>query len=104
MDKSIVWVTVPDHETALRLAHQVVDENLAACANIIPGLTSIYTWKGKKEKSHEELLMIKTRSALVEAIITRIKAFHPYEVPEIIAVPIAQGEAAYLRWIEEETG
>ncbi len=103
MDKSVVWVTVPDHETALSIAHAVVDDKLAACANILPGVTSIYTWQGKKEKSQEELLMIKTRSTLVEAIIAKIKSIHPYEVPEIIAMPIAQGNAAYLQWIEEET-
>ena len=97
----LVYCTCPDHETARQLANTLVDEALAACINIVPGLTSIYRWKGKRETGTEELLMIKTTQDNYPALETRIKELHPYELPEVIAVPIQAGLPAYLNWVDE---
>ncbi len=98
----IVLNTCPDAESAQRIAAALVDKDLAACVNIVPGLRSIYRWKGKRESADELLLIIKSRVtdyAKLEALICEL---HPYELPEIIAVPIHAGLAAYLQWIERD--
>lgn len=86
------------------MANALVDSNLAACVSIIPGLTSIYKWQGQRETGSEVLLMIKTRSEFYEQIEAKIKSMHPYELPEIISVPIKSGLTAYLDWIDNSTG
>jgi periplasmic divalent cation tolerance protein len=92
-------------ERAEAIARTLVEQRLAACVNVIPGVTSIYTWKGKVEREGESTLLIKTRAARVEALTQAIRAVHPYEVPEIIALPIlpGMGEPAYARWVAQET-
>jgi periplasmic divalent cation tolerance protein len=97
----LVYCTCPDHEAAVQLANILVDEALAACINIVPGLTSIYQWKGKRETGSEELLMIKTTQEQYPALQARIEALHRYELPEVIAVPIQTGLPAYLNWVDE---
>lgn len=97
----MVFCTCPDHATSVNLANTLVDEGLAACINIVPGLTSIYRWQGKRETGTEELLLIKTREDCYSALQERIVSLHPYELPEVIAVPIESGLPAYLRWIGE---
>jgi periplasmic divalent cation tolerance protein len=97
----LVLCTCPDRDTAVQLANTVIDEALAACVNILPGLTSIYHWKGKRESGTEELLMIKTRTASYPALEARLQALHPYELPEIIAVSIEAGLPDYLAWIDQ---
>lgn len=97
----LVYCTCPDHDMAVDLANTLVDEALAACVNIVPGLTSIYRWKGVRETGTEELLMIKTTRDKYPSLQARIKAMHPYELPEIIAVPIQAGLPAYVNWVDE---
>lgn len=97
----LVYCTCPDHEAAVELANNLVDEALAACINIVPGLTSIYHWRGKRETGTEELLMIKTTRKQYPALQARIEALHRYELPEVIAVPIQVGLPAYLNWVDE---
>jgi periplasmic divalent cation tolerance protein len=98
-----VFTTVEKREDADRIASIVVNKRVAACAQIVGPIRSIYWWKGKVEEAGEWLLMMKTRQELFPALEKEIKAVHPYEVPEIIALPIVAGSAAYLQWIEAET-
>lgn len=98
-DPQIVLCTVPDRETAEHIAANLVTEQLAACVNIVPGVTSVYRWKDSIEKDAELLLIIKTHSTVFATLTDRIKTLHPYELPEIIAVPITDGLPEYLDWI-----
>ena len=91
--------TVPDRETADAIARALVDGRLAACVNIIPGLTSVYRWEGKTETAAELLLLIKTSGNNWQALEKTIVGMHPYELPEIITVPLAGGLPAYLDWV-----
>jgi len=97
----MVYCTCPDHKTAISIANDIIDAELAACVNIIPSLTSIYQWKGKRQQGTEELLLIKTTSGAYPALQQHIVASHPYELPEIIAVPIETGLPAYLDWLRD---
>ena len=99
----VTLCTVPDRESGERIAQALVDEHLAACVNLVPGLSSTYRWKGKVEKAEECLLIIKTGVSRFDVLKRRIAALHPYELPEIIALPIIHGSAEYLRWITEST-
>lgn len=103
-DKLVVFVTVPNRETAVKIAETVVIEKLAACANIVPGIESIYEWKSRIEKSSELLMLFKTRVELYKHLEERILKLHPYEVPEIVAVPIGMGSLSYLQWIDQVVG
>ncbi len=106
MDKRhlVVYCTCPDRETAERIAGAVVEECLAACVNIVSGITSIYYWQGQKQRDAEHLLIIKTRGAVYTALETRIRRLHPYEMAEIIALPIVEGAKDYLAWIDAGSG
>jgi periplasmic divalent cation tolerance protein len=95
----IVLCTVPDRDTAEQIATALVTEQLAACANIVPGITSVYRWKNRIEKDAEYLLIIKTHSAVFATLQDGIRRLHPYELPEVIAVPITDGLPEYLDWI-----
>ena len=99
----IVFVTVPDSQDGARIGRTVVKEGLAACCNVIPGLRSIYVWKGELNDEAEVLCVFKTRSKLFEPLKSRIKELHGYEVPEIIAVDIKEGLTQYLDWISAST-
>ncbi len=94
-----VFVTTANDEEALRIANSIVAERLAACANIMAGVRSIYRWKGEIWDSEERLMMIKTRAELFPALEKRIRQLHSYEVPEIVGYPIAVGNADYLQWV-----
>ncbi len=85
------------------MATILVEERLAACVNLVPGLTSIYRWQGTLRREPEYLLLIKTTAARFTQVRERIRALHPYEVPEIIALPIRDGDPAYLNWLTENT-
>lgn len=103
-NKILVFCSAPSLEKASSLAQTVVEEKLAACVNILPGVTSIYRWEGAVESSAEVLLLMKTREELFEMLRARIVEQHPYELPEVIAVSIANGHAEYLKWIGASTG
>lgn len=102
MTFGIVIVTCSQKE-AKTIAQAVVGKKLAACVNILPNITSIYTWKGKIEEDQESLLIMKTRKDLFSQLSRQIKSIHSYDVPEIIFLPILEGNQAYLNWIEEAT-
>lgn len=95
----IVFSTVPDRETGLKIADQLVENKLAACVSLLPGVVSTYVWQGKLQHDDECLLMIKTLAADYKALETALKDQHPYELPEIIAVTLSDGLPEYLNWI-----
>jgi periplasmic divalent cation tolerance protein len=99
----VVLVTMPDADTAARAGRTLVEERLAACVNVVPGLRSIYEYGGKLCDDAEVLCLFKTRRALYPAFRDRMTALHPYEVPEIIALPLAEGNAPYLAWLAAGT-
>lgn len=100
----IVLCTAPDQAAAERIAGALVDEQLAACVNILPGVTSIYRWQGARQADQEVVLIIKTRQGVYQSLEQRIVALHPYELPEVVAVPLVGGLSGYLSWIDEMTG
>ncbi len=103
-DYVVVLITVPSSEVGERIAASLLEKRLAACVNILPGVTSIYTWKGAVQKDQELLLVVKTRLELFQArLVPAVKAIHPYDVPEIIALPLMMGSQEYLDWIAAET-
>jgi periplasmic divalent cation tolerance protein len=102
-DALVVLVTTPSPERAAEIARALVEERLAACGNVVPGLRSIYRWEGKVQEDAEALLVLKTTRARFEALRDRVLALHPYEVPEVIALPVEAGSAPYLAWIAAET-
>jgi len=101
----LVWcyVTCASTGEALRIGRAVVEERLAACANVLPGLTSIYHWQGRIETGEECALVVKTRAELVEALSARVRALHSYTVPCVVALPIRAGNPDYLAWLAAET-
>ena len=101
-DYIVVYVTAPENEAA-ELAKTLVEEKLVACVNIVPGLRSIYWWRGKVEDEPEVLCVMKTQSQLFEFLRDRVTELHSYEVAEIIALPILAGSPPYLDWIKENT-
>ncbi|NP_001087290.1 protein CutA homolog [Xenopus laevis] len=96
---SAAYVTCPNDTVAKDIARGLVERKLAACVNVIPQITSIYEWKGKLEEDTEVLLMIKTRSSKVSALTEYVRSVHPYEVCEVISLPIEQGNPPYLKWV-----
>jgi periplasmic divalent cation tolerance protein len=97
------YCTCPDLATAERLAEALVGERLAACVNVLPGLRSVYRWQGTVERADEVLLLIKTTRGRLDALVARVQALHPYELPELLAVEVAGGLPAYLDWVATET-
>jgi len=99
-----VYVTVPSAEAGKAIASKLISNKLAACVNMIPGIQSMYWWEGKVEVDEELLLMIKSRAQLFDALSNAVVEAHPYDVPEVIAVPIANGNKGYLDWLANSTG
>jgi periplasmic divalent cation tolerance protein len=99
----VVLCTAPDDPTAEKLANGLVEERLAACVNAIPGVKSFYRWEGKIEVDAEIQLLIKTRRGRFDELAAWIKAHHPYDVPEIVAIPADQVSDDYLTWAVEQT-
>lgn len=104
MSGLLVWTNLPDRQSADALAHHVLARRLAACVNILPAVQSVYRWQGAIEEAVEISVVIKTTAARYDALQQAITAMHPYEVPEIIAIPIRAGLPAYLDWLQKETG
>ena len=100
---SLLYTTFPDETTAKSIAHTVVTEKLAACANMMPPMVSIYEWDGKIEESSETAILFKTTSDRSEALIARIAALHPYEVPAIIGWPAGISHAPFADWVIKQT-
>ncbi|MDR0565359.1 MAG: divalent-cation tolerance protein CutA [Azoarcus sp.] len=98
-DALLILTTLPDPASANALAARLVEENLAACVNILSPCTSVYRWQGKVETASEIPVFIKTTRAHYPALEATVRALHPYEVPELIALPVSHGLAAYLDWI-----
>ncbi len=99
----LCYCTCPDAASAQRIAETLVGERLAACVNQLPGIRSIYRWQGAIHTDNEELLLIKTTDARLAALERRLLELHPYAVPELIAVPVAQGHEAYLDWVRQHS-
>ena len=104
MEFSFVYITTADIDESKRIGRALVEEKLAACANCIPHMESVYWWNGKLEQSCEAVLIAKTRSSQVEALPTRVKELHSYDVPCVVAMAIEGGNEEYLKWLGENTG
>ena len=104
MSAYFVYVTAADAAEATRIARAVVDERLAACANLFTGMRSIYRWQGEIAEDEEAVLILKTREALLEPLIARVTALHSYDCPCVVAWPLQAGNPPFLHWIAEQTG
>jgi periplasmic divalent cation tolerance protein len=100
----LCYCTCPDETSARQIAEALVAERLAACVNRLPGIASTYRWQGEVTTDSEHLLLIKTTADRFEALRTRLLALHPYDLPELVAVPVEQAHAPYLAWVREATG
>ncbi|MDH3212597.1 MAG: divalent-cation tolerance protein CutA [Myxococcales bacterium] len=101
-DVRVVLITVPDGETGAGLARALVQERLAACVNLVPGVRSFYRWEGKVQDDTELLLLVKTRADRIAALASRVRDLHPYELPEVLELAAVGGSAAYLDWVRAE--
>ena len=99
MKALVVLVTCPTRVSARRIAEALIRRRLAACVNIMPGLTSVYEWQGKIERTRELLLVIKTAPGSFARVKRAVLGLHPYQVPEVIALPVVQGHQPYLTWV-----
>jgi periplasmic divalent cation tolerance protein len=99
----VVMINLPDPETAQRLATAIVEQRLAACANVMAPCRSVYRWRGEVETADETPVFFKTTRAGYPSLESAIRALHPYELPEIVALPVAAGLPAYLAWVADET-
>ncbi len=102
-DVSIVFVTAASEDEAAKIGRTLVEEKLAACANIVPRIRSIYRWRGKIHDEQEVLMVMKTRTSLFSSLKDRVRQLHSYEVPEIISFPVTAGLEEYLAWVGAET-
>lgn len=98
-DARVVLVAAPDADTARALARTLVEERLAACGNVIPGVVSVYRWQGAVQEQGEALLVLKTSREAVERLSARVAELHPYEVPEVLALDVDYGNRPYLEWL-----
>lgn len=103
MEFIVILITAGSVEEGEKIANSLVEHHLAACANIVPAVKSIFFWEGKTCQGQEVLLVVKSRRQLLEKIIDRVKEIHSYKVPEIIALPVIDGSREYLKWVEEIT-
>jgi periplasmic divalent cation tolerance protein len=99
----VVLMTTPDRETGERLGRALVEERLAACANVVPSLVSTYRWQGAVERAEEALVIVKTTEARVAELTERAVALHPYDVPEVLVLAVDAGHGPYLEWVRAES-
>ncbi len=97
----VIFITTSNEEEARLIAELLLNQRKAACVNIMPGLHSLFWWEGKIDSAEETLLIVKTKASLIEDVISLVKENHSYEVPEVIALPIVDGNPDYLNWINE---
>lgn len=102
-DAIVILITAGSADEAAVIARTLVEEHLAACVNILPGVRSFFFWEGTTQDASETLMICKSRSPLLDAVIARVRALHSYAVPEIIALPIAGGLPDYLAWLDTST-
>lgn len=102
-DLAILLTTFPTDKDAAALGRTLVEERLAACVNLLPAMSSIYRWQGAVETSNERQLVIKTTVGRVEALQRRIAELHPYDVPEILVLPVLEASTAYAAWLRDST-
>lgn len=98
-----VQITFPSEQSAAEAAEKLVTRRLAACAQILGPIRSVYVWKGEREESNELLLLVKTKAALFDRLVEAVRDGHPYECPQIVALPIFAGNEDYLAWMERQT-
>ena len=103
-DAVLILCTAPNADDAASLGRQLVERRLAACVNVVDGLRSIYRWRGEVQDEPEALLIVKTRREVLTDLERWLREAHPYEVPEIVALPLVGGSAPYLQWVLEQTG
>jgi periplasmic divalent cation tolerance protein len=103
-DKIVVFSTCDSEEQAGRIAIALVEQRLAACVNVLPGVRSVYRWKGEIQEGAEWLLVIKSRRGLMDQLRVTIGKMHTYEVPELLALPVVDGSESYLAWLDREMG
>ena len=101
-ERLVVLITAGSQEEADRIANTLVAEMLAACVNVLPGVTSVYRWEGEVQRDQEWLLVAKTTREVLDDLVRRVQAIHSYDLPEIIALPVVGGSKGYLRWIDGE--
>ncbi|MBX9604081.1 MAG: divalent-cation tolerance protein CutA [Bryobacteraceae bacterium] len=101
-DKIVVFTTCDSQDAAAGLARRLVEARVAACVNIVPGISSVYHWQGRIEQAAEWLLLIKSSRELFEELKRELSVAHTYEVPEVLALPVIDGSAGYLEWLERE--
>ncbi|MGE5546527.1 MAG: divalent-cation tolerance protein CutA [Solirubrobacterales bacterium] len=102
-DTTLIYITAANEDDARRLGQTLVEERLAACANILPGITSVYWWEGRLNEDREVALLLKTRADLVDGLIARARELHSYTCPCVVALPITAGNPAFLEWVKAET-
>jgi periplasmic divalent cation tolerance protein len=103
-DFVVALTTLPGDFDATTLAQEIVGTGLAACVTIVPGIRSVYTWKGVPQVDQEQQLLIKTTTAQIDPLFDVLRAKHPYEVPEFLVVPVIDGSEAYLQWVDQNVG
>lgn len=103
MENRIVYITTADLDEARHIARELVSARLAACANILDGMKSVFWWDDQVQEDNETVLIVKTRADLVEDLVAKVDQLHSYDIPCVVALPIAEGNPRFLRWIQDET-
>jgi len=103
MTQSLIYVTAPSRDEAVKIGRQVVENRLAACANVLAGTASIYWWEGAVTEEEEVSLILKTRTDLVDRVVEMVKEIHSYDCPCVVSLPITGGNPGFLDWIDAET-
>jgi periplasmic divalent cation tolerance protein len=99
----LIYSTFPSPEAAERVGGALVDRGLAACVNILPGMTSIYVWQGQRHRDAETVMIVKTREQLADTVVAEARRMHPHTNPAFVVLPVSGGSADFLRWIAEQT-